>query len=253
MSDKLVKAANAPSREEQKKQYELRMKKQRRRETITVLAILSSVFIVAILLALLKGGERMVQDITGGSMAQAREIYKNTKSALIGMGIISSIIMVIFLIQTIRDRRKRKLKEMAKEPFIDYDRLEMAKIRVEKAHMDAKKNKSLSSRSNDRSIRLRAMEKEDNEYLFGHRGNQYEGMSEEEYRRYRQEEYERYMSMDMNEEEEKWPDDMDENGESEYKQDGLLNLVKKFFIDHKVLIGVATGVLLLAVIVLILL
>ena len=248
MSERISYSEHNLSNDEQKKKYELRMKKQRRREVITVLAMLSSVFIVAFLLALLKGGERMVHNFTGGSMAKAKEIYNNTKVALVGMGIISGIIMAVFLIQTIKERKNRTHNRKEKEAFIDYDRLEMAKIRVEKARMEAKKNEFSKKNARDRSIRLSALEQDDNEFFRSHKANKYDVMSEEEYRKYRQEEYERYMSMD-------WSSDEDEEhllemyveGLTDNEEDSFSKVVKNLLMDHKMLIGTGAVVLLLIV------
>lgn len=233
-------------KEEIKKKYELMMKRQRRKETITVLAILSSVFLVAILLALLKGGERMVQQITGTSLAKAHEIYKGARGAVIGMGLISAVIMIIFIVQTIKERKKNKQIKEKIAPFIDYDRLEGARIRVERARKNAK--------NRDKSSRIRALENEDNEYLWEHKGRIPEGMSEEEYRKRRQEEYERYMSMDFADDEEYDEDLYDDDeafNEREYQKAG--GSFGRFILNHGIVIGIVIGAIIMAAILLIIL
>ncbi len=235
-------------KEEIKKKFELMMKRQRRKETITVLAILSSVFLVAILLALLKGGERMVQQITGTSLAKAQEIYENTRNAVIGMGLISSIIMIIFIIQTIKEKKKNKQIKEKIAPFIDYDRLESARIRVERARKDAKKG--------DKSSRIRALENEDNEYLWKHKSRIPEGMSEEEYRRKRQEEYERYMRMDFADEEDADEDLYDADGEEVFDKksnQSIFDSFGRFILNHGIILGIVAGAVILAIILLIVL
>lgn len=238
-------------KEEIKRQYELKLKKQKRKELITVLAILSSVFVQALLIGLIKGGAGMVQDITGGSLAQAKEIYENTKTALIGIGIISLIIMLIFIVQCIKGRKKsRHAKNInAKKAFIDYDRLEIARLRVAKARMEEKHGKRSGTGLDDRMSRLDALEKEDAEYLSRHRQRTYHGMSESEYKKLLKEEYERYMNMDFSEdvnEKGLYEEDMDEYqyGYEEYTR---LDKIKAFIKRNIMIIAIASGVIVLAV------
>ena len=244
--DNLNRTSNA---DEWKKQHDLRMKKQKRKDLMTVLAILSSVFVHALLIALLKGGERMVHDITGGTMAQAREIYESTRTVFIGLGIISLILMIIFIVQCVKERNKNKHLKKDKKAFIDYDRLEMARVRVAKARMDAKKqgNKS-DSKLDNRYSRLNAMEQEDMEYLEKHRQQSYHGMSQAEYQKKRQEEYERYMNMDFSEDddyivEHEYPFDDD----SEYEEYTKLERIKNYIVEHGVIIGIVVGVAILVI------
>lgn len=237
-------------KEEIKRQYELKLKRQKRKELITVLAILSSVFVQALLIGLIKGGARMVQDLTGGSLAQAKEIYDDTKTALIGIGIISLIIMIIFIVQCIKDRKKRKHAKKDKKAFIDYDRLEMARVRVAKARMEEKHGKRSYTRLDDRMSRIDALEKEDAEYLSRHRQRTHKGMTETEYEKLRQEEYERYMNMDFSEDENE--EDLYEEGMDEYEygyeEYTRFEKIKAFIKRNIMIIAIMSGVVVFAII-----
>lgn len=239
--------------DEYKRQQELKMKKQNRKDLLTVLAILSSVFVHALLIALLKGGEKMIRNFTGSSVAEAREIYNNTRNVLMGLGIISLIIMIVFIIQCIKEHKKNKRMKTERKAFIDYDRLEMAKIRVAKARLEAQKNGGKSSTKRDRlSKRLADMEWEDNEFLASQRNKKYQGMSEAEYRKMRQEEYERYMNMDFLDDDERQSmlDDWemsDEEFDNEYEDYTRFERFKLFISEHILIIGIVAGVIILGI------
>lgn len=237
-------------KEEYKKQQELKLKKQKRKELLTVLTILSSVFVNALLIAVLKGGERMVRDFTGGSLAEAREIYENTRNALIGIGIISLIIMLVFIVQCVKERNKNKRAKQNKKAFIDYDRLEMARVRVAKAHQDAKKQGAKAAvNDNNRYRRLDELEREDKEYLDNAKYKKYHGLSEEEYRRIRKEEYDRYMRMDFTDDEERdaFADWASYEEMEEYEEYTRTERIKLFIKEHIFVISIVAGVGALAI------
>lgn len=242
MSDEIRKMKSELAMEAKEK------KKQKRKDTLTALAIVSSVFIVALLIIWLKGGEGIIKSVTGSSIAEARDIYDRTKNAIIGIGVVSVIIMIVYVAYSVQNRKKSKRASNQKKAFIDYDRLEMARVRVEQARMDAKKQgKKSSSTSYDRNKRL----KDADEAVYS-RKSRPQGMSEEEYRRMRKEEYERYMSMDfsedMDDEDNPFLNDYFDDNDDEYEEYTLFERVKYFISEHKVVAGIGAGVLAITIV-----
>lgn len=235
-TDKKISDKNM-TKEEYKRQLELKQKKQNRKDLFTVLAILSSVFVHAVLIVLLKGGEKMIYNFTGGSVSEAREIYNNTKNVLMGIGIISLVIMIVFIIQCVREHKKNKRMKEERKAFIDYDRLEIARVRVARARLEAQKN-------GDKSFK-------DDEFIENQRYKRYQGMSEAEYRKLRQEEYEKYLSMDFADDEknsmlEEW-EKLESEYNDEYKEYTRFERLKLFISEHILIIGIVAGVAIIAI------
>lgn len=226
---------------------EKEMQRQKRKDLFTVLAILSSFFVFAILIAWLKGGERIIKEITGNSTAEAREIYKGAKNAILGIGVLCLIVLLSYVVYNIRDKKKRKHKKNEKKSFIDYDRLEMARVRVEQARMEAKKQgKKTSSVNVERYKNLKDID----EKIYNKK-NTPPGMTEEEYRKMRKEEYDRYMSLDFSE-------DMNDDNPfytayndeemDEYEDYTIFDRIKEFVREHGVVIVIIAGVSVLAIV-----
>lgn len=224
------------------------LKRQEIKDVLTVLAILSSVFVLALLIAWFKSGERIIKEFTGSSMAEARKIYESSKTAILCVGILSLLVLIVYVAYSVQERKKRKQKRNAKKAFIDYDRLEMARIRVEKARMEAKKQGKKSSSSKlDKYERLKNL----NEDTYN-RMPKTKGMTEEEYRRLRKEEYDRYMNMDFEDDIES--DDnlfgkayLDDEAE-DYETYTFLDRIKSFVSNHSVAICIITGILMVSII-----
>ncbi len=224
------------------------LKRQKTKDVLTVLAILSSVFVLALLIAWFKGGERIIKEFTGSSMAEARKTYEGTKTAILCVGILSLLVLLVYVAYSVQERKKRKHKRNAKKAFIDYDRLEMARVRVEKARMESKKQgkKGYSSQL-DKYERLKNVHEDTYDRM-----PKMKGMTEEEYRRLRKEEYERYMNMDF-------LDDIKNNDNlfgrvyldeetDDYEEYTFFDRIKNFVSNHSVVICIIAGVLMVGII-----
>lgn len=223
--------------EKELKKKEKAIKKQRNKDLWAALASLGSVMLLALAIAWLKSGESVVREFVGHDIEKTREIYESTRNVLFGAGFISLLVVIIYIVKRIKYRRKSAKVE---EAFIDYDRLDAARARVERA----RKEKAEGITDAEEASRY-------DEYINAvHIHKRPEGMSEEEYRRMRKEEYERYMSMDMFDDVEipKRSYSINQEGLRVEKELTPIERLKEFIATHAVAFGVGAGVVLLGII-----
>lgn len=204
--------------EKDKKKLDKEARKRRNRDVWTVLAILASVMILALAIAWLKSGEAVAKKFVGDDPEQAKQLFETTRNVLFGAGFLSVVAVIIFVIKHIKYRKRPKVTNA----FIDYDRLDAARARVEKARME-REGKPDVTRDRDNYDRY-------SEEL--HSNDRHNGMSEAEYRRMRQEEYERYMSMDFSEDSSRKSYGIDEENPELIETMSLADKIKDFISEH---------------------
>lgn len=221
-----------------KKKKDKKEKRRKNKDLWTALAILSSVMILALAIAWLKSGESIVREIVGGTEEENRQIFETTRNVIFGAGFLSIIVVVIYIIKRLKYRKKPETGTA----FIDYDRLDVAKARVAKAHMEKKSGEG-AGRRNDDSLY---------EYEDTIDRKRPEGMSEAEYRAMRQREYQKYLSMDLTDDED---DDTDgfsygnRDEDDDYEEMGLFESIKEYISEHKLISGIVAGAVAVTVIV----
>ena len=223
--------------EKDKRKLDKEAKKRRNRDVWTVLAILASVMLLALAIAWLKSGESVVKKFVGDDPEQAKQLFETTRNVLFGAGFLSLIAVIIFIIKHIKYRKK---KEVA-NAFIDYERLDAARARVEKARME---REGKLDKPGDRDI---YNDYTDNRNLM----NRHNGMSEAEYRKMRQEEYERYMSMDFTDDGPRRSYGIDEENPELIEKMSLADRIKEFVSEHiwQVCLGAGAAVAMIAAII----
>lgn len=119
-----------------KEKDELQKKKRQwsreeKRDTWTVIAILASVMLVAILLSFLKSGSSGIENFSKEGSYEQQEEQESAKNILYGAGIICAGIIVIYMVK--REKKRKVRKQELREIYDRQQKLEAARVRVEKA------------------------------------------------------------------------------------------------------------------------
>lgn len=216
-------------------------KKKKNKDVWAALASLASVMLIALAMAWLKSGESVARQIVGEDVEKIKTVYETTRNVLFGAGFFSVFAVVIYIIKKIKYREKPNVEEA----FIDYDRLDAARARVERARAE---RQSMSVDKNDD----RYMDTYSGEVS---RSNKPEGMTREEYNRMRQQEYERYLSMEFDEDEipKSRGYGIDEENPDLIEELTPIERLKDYITEHKLVIGIGASLVVVAAAIVILL
>ncbi len=215
------------------KKKEREAKRRRNKDLWAALASLGAVMLLALAIAWLKSGESVVREIMGEDVVRAKQVYETTRNVLFGAGFLSIIVVVIYIIKRIKYREPAT----ATEAFIDYDRLDAARARVERARMEQADEESYGTYRSRHAGRY-------NDQDDIPRSKRPEGISDEEYKRMRQEEYERYMSMDFEDDElpKKRGYGIDEENPELVEELTRMEKLKEYIAERKLIFGIGACV-----------
>ena len=215
-------------------------KKKKNKDVWAALASLASVMLIALTIAWLKSGEIVARQIVGEDVEKIRTVYETTRNVLYGAGFFSVLAVVIYIIKKI----KYKEKHSVEEAFIDYDRLDAARARVEKARAERQSASMDVYEQNYRDTYCREILRNDN----------LDRMTTEEYNRMRQQEYERYLSMDFDDEIPKRKGyGIDEENPDLIEEMTLIEKFKEYIAEHKLVLGIGAGIVVMGSIIAIIL
>lgn len=186
------------SKKTDKKVKKKKRSKQEKRETWAVLAILASVLIIAMVGSWITSKNINISKYSGSVSHEKQEARENARNIMIGAGVVCVGVIAVYLVK--RGRRRSDEKKELEKAYMERQRIESARERVEQARMME------MLKSGQDEIKKRRGERE---LLGGHNADKYslsdtdsdedEQMSREKYMERRRREYQYYMENDDDE------------------------------------------------------
>ena len=186
------------SKKKDKKTKKKKKSNNEKRQTWAVLAILASVLIIAMVGSWITSKNINISKYSGSVNHEKQEARENARNIMIGAGVVCIGIIAVYLVK--RGRRHSEERKELEKAYMERQRIESAKGRVEQARMME------MLKSGQDEIKKRRGERE---LLGGHDDHKYrltdtdseddEKMSREKYMERRRREYQYYMENDDDE------------------------------------------------------
>lgn len=170
-----------------------------RRDAWTAVAIIALILLVGVGLSFYKNSNIEIKEYTGKSQAKQHEQQKNTRTVIMGLGVVCAGVLVIALVN--RSKNKNETISIEEQQRQEQKKINEARARVEEARknrLDEEANVTLK-RSNRENIHTSSS---DYRGSFGDRGNMsmMDMEDREAYLERRKREYQYYMENDLDEE-----------------------------------------------------